>query len=91
MPRKLRKNSASKRRKPIDFRSRQQLTWGLKKLKQALEAHHRSLEELESALIEFEETFKEPQQRPGRPQVQPTSSSGELIELLRKKDTGLYV
>jgi len=63
----------------------------LKKLKQTLEAHHRSLEELESALIEFEETFNQLEQRPGRPQVQPTSSSGETIELLRKKDTGSYV
>ena len=71
----------------MDFRSRQQLTRGLKKLKQTLEAHHRSLEELESALIEFEETFKEPQQKPGRPQVQQTISSGETIELLRIKDT----
>jgi len=40
----------------MDFRSRQQL-------KQALESHRRSLEGLESALIEFEETLNQPEQR----------------------------
>jgi excisionase family DNA binding protein len=31
----------------------------LKKLKQALQAHHRALEQLESALLEFEESISE--------------------------------
>jgi hypothetical protein len=38
----------------MDFRSRQQFTRALEPLRQALEAHRRSLGELESALIEFE-------------------------------------
>jgi hypothetical protein len=75
----------------MDFRSRQQLTRGLKPLKQALAAHRRSLALLESALVEFEEGFNQAEQRPGRPQVQQTTSSGETIELLRIKDTGSYV
>ena len=55
----------------------------LEPLEQALESHRRSLEEIESALIEFEETSKQLEQRPGRLQVQQTSSSTETIELLR--------
>ncbi len=67
----------------MDFRSRQQLTQALEALKQALESHLRSLDGLESALIEFEETFNQLEQRPGGPQVQQISSSREAIELLR--------
>jgi hypothetical protein len=66
----------------MDFRKRQ-LKWALEPLRQALESHRRSLEGLESALIEFEETFNQLEQRPGGPQVQQLSSSREAIELLR--------
>jgi len=41
------------RRELMVFRKRQ-LKWALESLRQALESHHRSLEGLESALIEFE-------------------------------------
>ena len=54
----------------MDFRIRQ-LKRALEPLREALESHHRSLEGLESALIEFEETFSEPEQRQQRPQAQP--------------------
>ena len=37
----------------MDFRKRQ-LKWALGSLRQTLETHHRSLEGLESALMEFE-------------------------------------
>jgi hypothetical protein len=40
----------------MDFRKKQ-LKWALKPLREALESHHRSLEGLERALIEFEETL----------------------------------
>ena len=49
-------------------------TWQLKRalepLRQALEFHHRSIEELESALIEFEEALSGQEERPERPQAQ---------------------
>jgi hypothetical protein len=67
----------------MDFRSRQQLTQALEPLKQALESHLRSLEGLESALIEFEETFNQLEHRYGRPQVQQIRTSRETIELVR--------
>ena len=54
----------------MDFRIRQ-LKRALEPLREALESHHRSLEGLESTLIEFEETFNEPQQRQQRPPAQP--------------------
>ena len=41
----------------MDFRSPQQLTRVLEPLRQALESHRRSLEGLESVLIEFEEAL----------------------------------
>jgi hypothetical protein len=69
----------------MDFRSRQQLKRALEPLRQALETHRRSLSLLESALIEFEETFNQLEQRPGGPQVQQVSSSREAIELLRNR------
>jgi len=47
---------------------RRQLQRALETLKQALKSHHRSLEGLESALIEFEEMLYQPQRRPQRPQ-----------------------
>ena len=49
--------------------SRRQLQRALEPLKQALTSHHRSVERLESALIEFEEVLKQPERRPQRPQV----------------------
>jgi len=48
-----------------------------------LESHRRSLALLESALIEFEETLNQPEQRYGRRQVQQTSTKREPIELVR--------
>ena len=53
----------------MDFRTRQ-LQRALEPLRQALESHHRSLEELESALIEFAENLDVQEQRPERPQAQ---------------------
>ena len=63
----------------MDFRIRQ-LKRAMEPLREALESHHRSLEGLESALIEFEETFKEPEQRQERPQAQP--GAGGHLDLL---------
>jgi excisionase family DNA binding protein len=59
----------------MDFRIRQ-LKRSLEPLREALESHHRSLEGLESALIEFEETFNEPEQKQERPQAQPQAQPG---------------
>jgi hypothetical protein len=56
------------RRELMVFRKRQ-LKWALESLRQALESHHRFLEGLESALIEFEavlewqERWEHPQER----------------------------
>jgi hypothetical protein len=50
------------------FRKRQ-LKWALESLREALDSHHRSLERLESALIEFEavldcqQRWEHPQER----------------------------
>lgn len=51
----------------MDFK-RQHLRRALEPLKLALEAHHRSLEELESALIEVDEALSGRAERPERPQ-----------------------
>ena len=62
--------------------------WQLKRtfepLKEALESHHCSLEELESALIEFEEALLGREERPERPQAQPGEAAGGAghLELL---------
>ena len=64
----------------MDVRIRQ-LKRVLEPLREALESHHRSLEGLESALIEFEETFNEPEQRQGRPQAQPRAGSLDLVSI----------
>ena len=64
----------------MDFRIRQ-LKRALEPLREALESHHRSLEGLESALIEFEETFNEPEQRQQRPQAQPGAGSLDLLSI----------
>src|SRR5919112_1348331 len=60
----------------MDFRTRQ-LQRALEPLRQALESHHRSLEELESALIEFAENLNVQEQRPERPQAQQQGGAGE--------------
>jgi excisionase family DNA binding protein len=59
----------------------QQLKRALEPLREALESHHRSLEGLESALIEFEETFNEPKQRQERPQAQPEAEGLDLLSI----------
>jgi len=60
-------------------RQRQHLKRVLQPFKQALEAHHRSLEELESALIEFQETHNEPEQRPEHPHAR--QGAGPLLSI----------
>ena len=55
---------------------RRQLLRALEQLNQALKAHHRSLEGLESALIEFEEILSQPERRPERPQVKEQGGVG---------------
>jgi excisionase family DNA binding protein len=59
----------------MDFRVRQ-LKRALEPLIQALESHHRCLEELESALIEFEETLSGREERPERPQAKHDGEGG---------------
>ena len=63
----------------MDFR-RRQLKRALEPLRQALEAHHRSLEDLESALVEFQEALggQEEGRRQERPQVQEQGAEGGL-------------
>jgi excisionase family DNA binding protein len=58
------------------------LSLALQHLKQALDVHHRSLEELESALVEFEESLlsgAEVQEE--RPQVQQGGSQRSLLSI----------
>src|ERR671917_1104531 len=59
----------------MDFRTRQ-LKRTLEPLIQALESQHRSLEELESALIEFEEILSGRDERPERPQANHDEEGG---------------
>ena len=59
----------------MDFRTRQ-IKRALEPLIQALESHHRSLEELESALIEFEENLGGQEERPERPQAKQGGGAG---------------
>src|SRR5215211_8029180 len=59
----------------MDFRVRQ-LKRALEPLIQALESHHRCLEELESALNEFEETLSGREERPERPQAKHDGEGG---------------
>jgi excisionase family DNA binding protein len=64
----------------MDFRTRQ-LKRALEPLRHALEAHHRSLEDLESALIEFQEALggqQEEGRRQERPQAQEQGAEGGL-------------
>ena len=60
----------------MDFRTRQ-LKRALEPLMQGLESHHRSLEELESTLIEFEEALSGREERPERPQAKHDGEGGE--------------
>src|SRR5215212_3795281 len=64
--------------------------WQLKRtfepLREALESHHRSLEELESALIEFEEALAGREERPERPQAQPAETGEGHLDLLSITD-----
>src|ERR687898_2763812 len=59
----------------MDLRARQ-LKRALEPFMQAMESHHRSLEELESALIEFEETLSGREERPERPQANHNGEGG---------------
>ena len=65
----------------MDFRARK-LERALEPLMQAMESHHRSLEELESALIEFEEDLRGQEERPERPQAQQGAEAGRGLDLL---------
>ena len=59
------------------------LSLALQLLKQALDAHHRSLEELESALTEFEEALSGVEGvQEERPQAQQGGGGGSLGDLL---------
>ena len=62
-------------RKPLGSQP-QQLKWALEPLRRALRSHHHSLEELESALIEFEETLSGREERPERPQAKHDGEGG---------------
>src|SRR5215217_5870587 len=73
------------RRKLMIFRT-WQLRRALEPLREALESHHRSLEGLESALIEFEETLSGRKERPERPQVQQGDEEGGGFDLLSMTD-----
>src|SRR4028119_1378152 len=60
----------------MDFRTRQ-LKRALEPLLQALESHHRSLEELESALIDFQDVLSGRDERPERPLANHEGEGGE--------------
>jgi excisionase family DNA binding protein len=74
-------------RKPSDPQP-QQLKRALEPLRQALEAHHRSLQELDSVLIRFEEALLGGrEERPERPQAQQgETGGGGGLELLSITD-----
>ena len=69
----------------MDFRTRQ-LKRALEPLREALESHHRSLEGLESALIEFEEALTGRDERPERPQAQQGEAAGGGLDILSITD-----
>ena len=70
----------------MDFK-RQHLRRALKPLKLALEAHHRSLEELESALIEVDEALSGRAEGLERPQAkQGEEAGGGSLDLLSITD-----
>jgi excisionase family DNA binding protein len=66
----------------------QHLKRALESLRRALEVHYRSLEGLESALVEFEETLggQEEQRRQERPQVQQQEGAEGGLDLLSITD-----
>jgi excisionase family DNA binding protein len=59
----------------MDSRTRQ-LKRALEPLMQAMVSHHRSLEELESTLIEFEEALTGREERPERPRAKHDGEGG---------------
>ena len=66
----------------MDFRIRQ-LKRALEPLREALESHHRSLEGLESALIEVDEALSGREERLERPQAkQGEAGAGGSLDLL---------
>ena len=67
----------------MDLRTRH-LKRALEPLRQALESHHRSLEGLESALMEFQEALEGQGERQERPQVQQGAEGG--LDLLSITD-----
>jgi excisionase family DNA binding protein len=69
----------------MDFET-QYLRRALEPLKLALETHHRSLEELESALIEFDEALSGREERPERPQAQQQGAADRGLDLLSITD-----
>jgi excisionase family DNA binding protein len=78
----------STRRELMDSKT-QYLRRALEPLKLALEAHHRSLEELESALIEVDEALSGREERPERPQQaqqQGGEAGGGSLDLLSITD-----
>jgi excisionase family DNA binding protein len=65
----------------------QHLKRALESLRQALEVHHRSLEGLESALVEFEEALGgQEERRQERPQVQQQQGAEGGLDLLSITD-----
>jgi excisionase family DNA binding protein len=66
-------------------RQRQHLKRALEPLIQALESHHRSLEELESALIEFDEALGG-QERREHPKEHEAQQGGGSLDLLSITD-----
>ena len=61
---------------------RRQLQRTLEPLKQALKSHRRSLERLESALIEFEEVLNPPERSPERPQAKEQGVGADLLSIM---------
>jgi excisionase family DNA binding protein len=83
----------------VDVSSRQ-LQRTLEQTKQALKSHCRSLERLESTLIEFQEDLNQPERRPERPQVKEQGGVGagspdlvsitEVSQELRRSKSWIY-
>ena len=69
----------------MDFRTRQ-LKRALEPLRQFLESHHRSLEELKSAFVEFEDDLRGQEERPERPKAKHDREGGGGLVLLSITD-----
>ncbi len=85
MERQARHPMERQARHPMERQARH-LKWALQPLKQALEAHHRSLEDLETALIEFEEALggqqgRERPQQQDEQEAQPREGSLDLLSI----------